>query len=182
MSVWVCLQVPVSVYIRQLTVLKSRSECQTKKGILDMLFDTKRHLLSIFLCDENILTPNSVWPEVVMTAMKHLHCLNKRKKEKSEYIHMDSPDKLGLHWVIEWHEHLCILADLTHHILQSHKEGKCWCRGKLCLSAQINILLLRLSEGKRGIVFNIRVFFHSFLSGQGEDPACEDKDTLRRSG
>lgn len=57
------------------------------------------------------------------------------------------PDELGLHGVVERHEHLCVLADLTHHILQSHKEGKRRRGGKLCLPAQINILLLRLSGG-----------------------------------
>lgn len=62
---------------------------------------------------------------------------------------MGLPDELGLHWVVEGHEHLCILADLAHHILQSHKEGERRRGGKLRLSAQINILPLRLLGEKQ---------------------------------
>lgn len=62
---------------------------------------------------------------------------------------MGLPDELGLHRVVEGHEHLCILADLAHHILQSHKEGERRCGGKLRLSAQINILPLRLLGEKQ---------------------------------
>lgn len=101
-------------------------------------------------------------------ALKHLPCIQSlyglkssyqvtflheenKKRQKSERAPLGLPDKLGLHWVVEGHEHLGILADLTHHILQSHKEGERWCRGELCLPAQVNILLLRLSERTRGL-------------------------------
>ena len=81
------------------------------------------------------------------------------------------PDKLGLHWVVERHEHLRILANLTHHILQSHKEGKSWCGGKLCLSCQINILLLRLSEKQRNHSENW-VLLHWFLPHAATTQKC----------
>lgn len=88
----------------------------------------------------------------------------KRGKEKVNIHWWGLPDELGLHWVVEWHEHFCVFADLTHHVLQSHKESERWRGGKLCLPGQINILLLRLSEGSRGIAFSIGLFFHSFRS------------------
>lgn len=60
-----------------------------------------------------------------------------------------APDELGLHRVVERHEHLGVLADLTHHVLQSHKEGERWSGGELRLPGQIDILLLRLRGGER---------------------------------
>lgn len=54
------------------------------------------------------------------------------------------PDEFVLVGVVEGHENLGILADLTHHVLQRHKQSKGWRGGKLGLSTQIQILPLRL--------------------------------------
>lgn len=55
-----------------------------------------------------------------------------------------APDELGLHRVVERHEHLGVLPYLAHHVLQSHKEGKRGRGGKLGLATQVDILLLGL--------------------------------------
>lgn len=107
---------------------------------------------------------------------------------------MGLPDKLGLHWVVERHKHLCILTDLTHHVLQSHKQGKRWSGSKLCLSGQINILLLRLLEGNSSITFTIghsskgfcRTLKPSGLCGLNDEPLNNirvgRRDTVCRYG
>lgn len=69
--------------------------------------------------------------------------------EKKNMQPVCSPDKPSLHWIVERHEHLSVLADLTHHVLQSHEEGERWRGGELGLSRQINILLLRLPGKQR---------------------------------
>lgn len=58
------------------------------------------------------------------------------------------PDEFVLIGVVEGHEHLGVLSDLTHHVLQRHKESKGWRGGKLGLSTQIQILSLRLAGVK----------------------------------
>ena len=70
------------------------------------------------------------------------------QKERNVRTSEGLPDELGLHGVVERHEHLGILPDLTHNILQSHKEGKRRRGGELGLPGQINILLLTLSGGE----------------------------------
>lgn len=59
------------------------------------------------------------------------------------------PDEFVLVGVVEGHEHLGILSDLTHHILQGHKQSKGRRGGKLGLATQIQILPLRLERGRQ---------------------------------
>lgn len=56
-----------------------------------------------------------------------------------------SPDELGLHRVVEGHEHLGILTDFAHDVLQGDKECEGRRGGKFGLSAQVDVLPLRLS-------------------------------------
>lgn len=67
------------------------------------------------------------------------------------------PDKLGFHRVVQRHEHLRVLPDLTHHILEGHEEGEGRRGRELGLPAQIDVLLLRLLMGSRGAALNIGV-------------------------
>jgi len=55
------------------------------------------------------------------------------------------PDKLGLHRVIQRHEHLGIFSYFTDHVLEVDKQGQRRGGGKLGLSVNVYVLLLRLS-------------------------------------
>lgn len=55
------------------------------------------------------------------------------------------PDELGLHRVVQRHEHLGIFSYFTDHVLEVDKQGQRRRGGKLGLSVNVYVLLLRLS-------------------------------------
>ena len=55
------------------------------------------------------------------------------------------PDELGLHRVIQRHEHLGIFSYFTDHVFEVDKQGQGRGGGKLGLSVNVYVLLLRLS-------------------------------------